>query len=498
MKLKQLVCCGIFGMLLLFGIIAEGAEIQQTPVNTKKDKAKQKVNQEDRKLTEAKKKTAIEEYEKLLHDADLLLKNGKPSDAYRLLEPLEFDRSGEVRFDYLIGIAALDSGKPDKATLAFERVLAVDANFAGARMEMARAYYQLGDLSRAKTEFETVSKQNPPEAARATIQKYLDAITAQQTVKQTRYSAYVEGGLGYDDNVNNSTSQLQISVPYFNNAAFTLSPTNRKTSDNFYSVATGGEINHNLNANWGLYAGADIRQRGNHFQNNFNTLNLDGRAGVTFTEGANIFRAGGVAGVFYLGQAVGGFNDLTQAYNRDSSGYNVDWRHVFSPNNQASVFAQLGRHRFRDAAMKVNDFDQTALGTGWLHILTDGSILFGSLFLANEDDVAPITSTNPTGGRVDGNKRTQGLRAGVQTAIREDTDLFANFGLQSGLYDKTNVLFLCNRYDRLLDMSAGANWHWNKDWTLRPQLNYSRNDSNIVIYKYDRMDVSLNLRRDFR
>jgi hypothetical protein len=44
----------------------------------------------------------------------------------------------------------------------------------------------------------------------------------------------------------------------------------------------------------------------------------------------------------------------------------------------------------------------------------------------------------------------------------------------------------------------GANWHWDKNWTLRPQLNYWKNSSDIVIDSYNRMDVSLNIRRDFR
>jgi hypothetical protein len=451
----------------------------------------QEVGQKVRQRAEpAQKPAESEAREKPLRDAEALMKAGRPADAYNLLEPLEFDRSGEVRFDYLIGIAALDSGKPDKATLAFERVLAVDPNFAGARLDMARAYYQLGDLPRAKTEFETVAKQNPPEAARATIQKYLDAIAAQQAAKQTRFSAYVEGGLGHDTNVNNSTSQSQINVPFFGNQTFTLSPTNLKTADNYYSVAAGGEVSHNLDANWGLYAGADARQRGNNTQTGFDTLGLDGRAGVTFTDSEkNIFRIGGMAGRY----------NLARVHDHNSSGFSADWRHVYSPTNQMSISAQYGRNRFVDPAMTIDDFDQTTLGTGWLHVLEDGqSVLFGSLFLANENDVAPITPTNPSGGRADGNKNSLGLRAGGQTAIGEETELFANLGLQSGVYDKTNASFLLKRKDHLFDLSMGANWHWDKNWTLRPQLNYTRNYSNIVIYSYNRMDVSLTIRRDFR
>jgi len=70
------------------------------------------------------------------HNADLeqarsLIAQGKASAAYAMLEANEFDRAGDVDFDTVLGIAALDSGKPDKATLAFERVLAVDPNAAG-------------------------------------------------------------------------------------------------------------------------------------------------------------------------------------------------------------------------------------------------------------------------------------------------------------------------------------------------------------------------------
>jgi len=46
-------------------------------------------------------------------------------------------------------------------------------------------------------------------------------------------------------------------------------------------------------------------------------------------------------------------------------------------------------------------------------------------------------------------------------------------------------------------VALGADWRWGKYWTLRPQLAYTRNNSNIVIYSYNRTDVSLTFRRDF-
>ena len=54
-----------------------------------------------------------------IEQARELMKAGMPGEAYSLLEKQEFDKAGDADFDYLLGIAALDSGRPDKATLAF-------------------------------------------------------------------------------------------------------------------------------------------------------------------------------------------------------------------------------------------------------------------------------------------------------------------------------------------------------------------------------------------
>ncbi|HEY5994663.1 MAG TPA: tetratricopeptide repeat protein [Gallionellaceae bacterium] len=430
-------------------------------------------------------------YVKVLHDADELMKAGKPADAYALLEPLEFEHAGEERFDYLLGVAALDSGKPDKATLAFERVLMVNPNSAGARLELARAYYQLGDTLRARTEFETVLKQNPSPAARATIQKYLDAIAAQEPGR-THLAGYIEGTLGRDSNVNNATAQSQVSVniPGVGMSLVALNPTSMKMADNYYGLAAGGEAVHGLNQNWGVYAGADLRQRTYASQKNFDSLGAEARAGAIYGAEANRMRFGVLGGTYTLGPT----------RNRNSAGFNADWGHAFSPGNQVNLFGQYLQYRFADIAMQVNDFNQQVVGAGWVHVLADGkSMLSGSVYGGREQDTSSIiTTATPSGGRTDGAKRFGGLRIGGQTNWGEQTLLFANAGWQSGSYSRTNPFFLVQRSDKFQDLTLGANWHWDALWSVRPQLSYARNQSNIAIYSYNRADVSVTLRRDFK
>ena len=432
-----------------------------------------------------------EAYEKLLQDAGELIKSGKPAEAYLLLAPLEFDHAGEASFDYLIGIAALDSGKPDKATFAFERVLAVNPDNAAARLDMARAYYQLGDLQRAGTEFAIALQQSTSVAARANIQKYLDAIDAKKEEKVTRFSAYVEGGFGRDNNVNISTSQPQVQI--FDGSNWVTAPldsSNVKVADNYYALAAGGEINHELNDNWGLFAKGDLRKRGNNAHTEFDSVNTDVRAGVMFEANAERLRVGVLRSRYNLGGS----------HNSDTSGFRGEWRHVFSPSNQLNALAQSVKYRYIDVIMQPNDFDQQVVMLGWLHVLADGkSSLSGSVHFGAEKDVSQIiTVASPGGGRNDGAKHFRGMRVGGQSAINEETTLFANAGMQTGDYSKTNYYFLRQRQDRLVDLTMGANWLWGEQLTLRPQLSYSRNNSNIAIYEYNRMDVSLTVRRDFR
>ena len=417
--------------------------------------------------------------EKLIAGAETLLKESKPAEAYALLEPKDFEYSGNIRFDYLLGISALDSGRPDKATLAFERVLAAAPNFAGARLDMARAYFHLGDISRAKTEFDAVSKQNPPQAAKVAIEKYLKVIAAAMLAQKNHYSGYVEGALGHDSNVNNSSSQSEVVVPALGNLVFTLSPTNLKTPDNYYSVAAGGEANVALSEGWGVYGGADLRKRGNHAMTAFDAGSLDARAGAILNQGNEIFRFGGTFGKYTLAEA---------AY-RDSYGLTGDWRHNLNPSNQLNVFGQYGRNRFADSTMQVNDFNQAVIGAGMLHILASGrTALFGSINLGNE---------HAAHDRADGDKTGYGIRLGGQTSLDETIDAYANAGYQLGRYNKENIAFLTNRNDKLYDIAVGGIWHYDKFWTVRPQAGYSKNNSNISIYSFDRLDASITVRRDF-
>ncbi|OGI44622.1 MAG: hypothetical protein A2150_07380 [Candidatus Muproteobacteria bacterium RBG_16_64_11] len=412
--------------------------------------------------------------------ARALFDQGKAAEAYEILAPLEATLAGDVNYDYLLGIAALDAGRPDKATLALERVLAVNPDFAGARLDFARAYFALGNYPRAKTEFEIVLKLSPPPAARTTIENYLSAIEQRAPIKRAGTSGYIGASIGYDTNANNATSESQIFIPLFG-ATFSLSPTSLETSDAYLGLALGGQTSRALTPATSVYAAGDIKTRRHFDASEFDTINADARAGISLAQGADSYNLGLVLGRLYLdGRA-----------NRNLFGITAEWRHLLSARNQLGVFGQYSQLRYQDPAIEVNDVDQELIGLGWVHVLGDGgrSALFGSLYGGAEQE---------TNGRPDGDKRFGGLRLGAQMVTANKQTFSASFGVQPGKFSGENLAFLVKRKDILYDVNIGYTWHPAPHWSLRPQLVHSRNDSNVPIYEYTRTDISLSVRRDFQ
>ncbi len=228
-----------------------------------------------------------------LKAADALIKAGKAGEAYEQLLPHEFEMSGKVEYDYLLGIAALDSGKPDKATLAFERVLAVNPNFAGARLDMARAYFAMGDYTRAEQEFNTILSQSPPPTAKLVVEKYLHAIEERRKAELGGFTGFVEAAFGYDDNVSSVTSDFTSGVQSAYNIPNVL-PTGNSLmqTSGFYSVGGGLELNQKIGEGLSLYGGLEGRNRTYYAASAFDTTTVDGRLGLSMMRDGNFFRVG--------------------------------------------------------------------------------------------------------------------------------------------------------------------------------------------------------------
>src|SRR5690606_13411876 len=64
-------------------------------------------------------------------------------------------------------------------------------------------------------------------------------------------------------------------------------------------------------------------------------------------------------------------------------------------------------------------------------------------------------------------------------------------------YDATDPLFLDERDDQQFDASVGLKLLVAADLYVRPRITYTRNWSNIALYDYDRVTVSIGVRAEF-
>src|SRR4051794_26376912 len=160
--------------------------------------------------------------------------------ALALLAPLEAERAGQPEYDYLLGMAALDSGDAQAAVFALERAVAVQPGNLQARTELARAYFALGENEAAKREFATVRQAQLPAEVAASIDRFLSAIDR----GPTRVYAYVEGTVGTDSNVNSATSSSSLAVPGL--GTILLGPGLTRDGDRFAGLGAGASVVHPL------------------------------------------------------------------------------------------------------------------------------------------------------------------------------------------------------------------------------------------------------------
>ncbi len=410
----------------------------------------------------------------VIAEGESLVRAGRYADAYKLLEPHEDRLAGDLKFDYLLARSALESGQPSKASFIYERILAVEPNFVGVRLEMGRAYLALGDFARAKLEFETVLRfDNLPADLRQQAQIYGNAADQYIAGKKTVAVGYLEYGFGYDSNPQSVTRISPIA--FIGVGSLPLAP---PQGDQYHALTGGGELIHALSDRFSVFVGGDARARLHRDAEAADFGTIDGRIGLGYNVGAHNTRLALTGGRFWL-------DDLKT---RDSAGATLDYRYLAGKQDQVTLGVSGSRNKFLPDGLKVNSHDLYQGSFGWLHGAADGRGAAGVTLIAGVE--------KELNGRVEGDKPFAGIRVTMQRALSNSVGGFLLAGAQNGKYSEANPLFGAKRVDTFYDVTTGLSWAFAKGWSLRPQVLYLKNRSNLPLYAYSRTDVSLNLRLD--
>jgi tetratricopeptide (TPR) repeat protein len=413
----------------------------------------------------------------LLDRARRLIQVKQYKEAYALLEPQEQARAGDPQFDYLLGVAAIDSGQLTRGVFALERVLAVNPNNAQARAEIARAYFLMGENKTARNEFQAVKAAQPPAEVAATVDRFLDALDARDRSRHTGVTGYAELAVGHDSNVSSATSATGFAVPAFPGFVFN----GNEDSDWYWQLNAGLSGRYGVTDRVGLIGSASIERKTNFDNQQFDTGTINGSAGVSIRDAGNELVFALQAQTFEIE------NDRF----RDAVGGVAQYRHTMSPNDQVTVYGQYTRLTYPDQSQR--DADRYVAGAAWAHAYTGRSgspVMYTGLYAGKED---PESDGVPFFGH-----RLAGLRLGGQMGIAEKWILLATANYEYRRYGGQDPFFGVARRDKELQLRVATVYQMNRHWSLTPALTWTHVQSNVLVFDYDRRLASLTARYDFR
>jgi outer membrane protein len=415
----------------------------------------------------------------LLARANQLSLEGRNPEAYALLSAEEDTYIGDIEFDYALGRAALNAGRPDRATLAFSRVLALDPGHAGARIDMGRAYLALGNWAQARAVFEELLALEPPPALRAQLLIYLGQARSEQTVRPSA-RGYLSVFGGTSSNVNQAPGESQVFVPGLV-AVLQLADQNVRKDDSFSGVSGGIEAAAPLSARVSLIGGAEFLGRYNTHESAFDTGGIAASGGLAWAGDRHVVRALLLAARSTLGGTT----------SRDVRALSLDFAETSAaPGSLGTLFGflQAGGYRHPPAELKVFDADFLTVGAGANMPIDEKSTASVVLSAGGDQD---------RGGNPSGNRSGLGLRLAWERVLGPKVRLGALAGVQNSQYDGFDPAFLVRREDRRTDLEAFVRYEISPMLELRFGGLRSVQTSNIPIYEFRRTDWTLTLRREF-
>ncbi|MCA3027769.1 MAG: tetratricopeptide repeat protein [Rhodocyclaceae bacterium] len=430
---------------------------------------------------------------KLFEEAKALIAASNPKQAYLNLLAKENVLAGNVEYDYLLGVAALDSGKVDEAIIAFERVLAVQPNNAGAQLDLARAYFTVGSLDLAEGTFKKLRALNPPPAAMMAIDKYLVAISERRLAARRMLSLWGEMALGYDSNLTGVPNDFTTAIQQAFNLVGVLPTGNSiKRKAPYLGTGVGADLLFPISERWNGYVGADLRGRGYKRESEFNSGTAEVRAAAIWDGGQHQFRFNSTYNAFeQRGDAPG---EPQPTNDRRSAVGGTEYRYTISGANQLSFGAAAAQTRF--PRNNIEDFNSTVAS---ISLLTSSGGKGSPLMQLTGYGTRDRAVRKLADGVTDKSKKVSGIRLYGQTGITEKLSSFSSIGYSQRRDDSPFARATTVEYgrDKLADVTLGINWRFQAGCNLRAQWFGSRNNSNIAIYDYTRHEVSSTIRCEF-
>ncbi|VAW64462.1 hypothetical protein MNBD_GAMMA08-2578 [hydrothermal vent metagenome] len=397
-----------------------------------------------------------------------LFESYKRTQAYDYAKQHQAEMEGDPYFDYLFGVAAIDTGHASEGTFALERVLLVFPDDKVARLELARGYFNLQEYALSRHEFESVLKTDPPAQVKDTAEAYLDRIRISESRYRPTHSGFIEFALGYDDNTNVGLDE-NASFPL---AAF-LGADNFGQDDNFTSLTGAWTYIRPFSPGWLFESSLSGDYRKNQQLDQFDTVIGTIQLGITHLQASSKYK----------------FELISQTFNLDGdefrslNGVNFNWQYSISEHSSFNSSLQYAQLDYPDLVVKNSEL--ITLGMNFTHAFSAylQPLLFTTVTLGTEiaEDDTSLATLSET------ERDIYSLRLGVVLNFTNTLALQTAIGTQNSAY--AGAPFSApeeNREDNYSTADLNLIWAFARKWRLDTRYSYTKNSSNDDLRNYER------------
>lgn len=412
---------------------------------------------------------AIEEYEQ----------------AYAMGKVVLDEWEGDPEFDYVFGLAALESGNTNESVFALERVAATapDAGLRSiARLELARAYFVTNNLDASENLFNTVLTTNPPPNVQQNIEVFLRLIEARRSAREPTINWTLSSSIGSDSNANSATSNGLIDTPLI--GQIELDPAGQETEDNFSSTSLMMAYEYPFNRNQTLNFTVNLAHLNNFDTDQFDIDNIRGELSYNWGNEVHRFKHGISTGKVNLDQ--NGF--------QKSFAVNSSWQRAGANGWYQSLSGSYTQIRYDTnnggTLNDLRDVDQM-LVTGGITKIAGPLTHTVSIYTADENPEPAV------GGDHNGRSFT-GLAYSLLYRMNAQHTPFLRTSYQEVEHDSEHpVFFNTRRSGETTSVTLGWFWQVARNFMVTGEAAFTDNSSNIPLFDFTRYKYQAGLRYQF-
>jgi len=379
----------------------------------------------------------------------------------------KYPQNEKINFYY--GRSAFELKKYEFAFAAYDRILIANPTNQRVRLEYARTLFMMGSYKEAKKEFKTVLATPIPKNVRKNVEKFLAIIKAKK--KSYILNKVAIFGLGWEDNINNSTYK------YANNIIpkLTNTNTNKKSDTNFKTIVVGNLIVPNKSNNhisWESTGVLYLQKQRHYRANDIFLASLTSGMGYTNKKYKNL------ASLTYNDILVGGKPTLYTYGLLDTLKYAIYKKQLLTLNI---------KYTKKKWTKKVNTNRNSAIKELSLNYL---------LPIKNSKDklnlfTSYITERKDGGTRTDVSKDTKQYKISYTKNLLKRYDVTLGCQYEKNQYKVPLSSTIAPRDDTTKTATVGVSKQLSKTKTIAIKYNNIDNKSNNNAYSYKKQSVNL-------